>query len=99
MINTELLIALLGGGSLVQIATALLTFRQNRRQLNASALGTEVEALEKTIAVIHENFERANKAHREETERLVKRITELERANEELQLRLSQLTQAMSCGE
>ena len=37
----ELFIGLFGGGAVVQLLNMLLTYRQNRRQMNATALGTE----------------------------------------------------------
>ena len=54
----ELFIGLFGGGAVVQLLNMLLTYRQNRRQMNATALGTEVEALERAIRIISENLER-----------------------------------------
>ena len=75
----ELIIGLLGGGAAVQLLSALLTLRQNRRQMNASALGEEVTALEKTIRVLQQNFMDANEQRRRETEELRGELAEAER--------------------
>lgn len=74
---TELIIGLLGGGALVQLATLLTTWRQSRRQIDAGALGGEVEALEKTINVLHSNFEQANERHRREQAELLDELQRL----------------------
>lgn len=76
---TDLIIGLLGGGALVQLASLLTTWRQNRRQMAASALGGEVEALEKTIAVLNSNFEQATERHRRETNELRDELERLRR--------------------
>lgn len=82
----ELFIGLFGGGAVVQLLNMLLTYRQNRRQMNATALGTEVEALERAIRIISENLERQNAEHRKvvaelqnEVDTLRKRCRDLER--------------------
>lgn len=66
----ELIIALLGGGVLAQLAGTLATLRQNRRRIDADSLGTEVAALEKTISLLSDNYERQAQSHRAETESL-----------------------------
>ena len=82
----ELFIGLFGGGAVVLLLNMLLTYRQNRRQMNATALGTEVEALERAIRIISENLERQNAEHRKvvaelqnEVDTLRKRCRDLER--------------------
>ena len=82
----ELFIGLFSGGAVVQLLNMLLTYRQNRRQMNATALGTEVEALERAIRIISENLERQNAEHRKvvaelqnEVDTLRKRCRDLER--------------------
>jgi len=85
----EIVIALLSGGAIVQVANMLATLRQNRRQLNASALGTEVAALEKTICVLQSNFENENRRHREEITELRTEVKTLQGENMRLRTELS----------
>lgn len=75
----EIILGILGGGTLVQLINLLVTYRQNRRQLNASALGGEVEALERTIRLLQENLERETQRHNQESERLRSQIERLEK--------------------
>lgn len=76
---------------MVQLFTAAATLRQNRRQLDASALGTEVAALEKTISVLHTSLERQKTLYEEECGALRKRICQLEEHVESLQREISEL--------
>lgn len=87
----ELILGLFGGGAVVQAINYLLTLRQNRRQMNATALGTEVEALERTIKVIYENLERQNLTHRSEVESLQKELAALRKRCRELELEVMRL--------
>lgn len=87
----EIILGILGGGAFVQLLNFLFTLRQNRRQLNASALGGEVEALERTIRVLSENIERENKRHNEESERLRTQIGRLEEEVSELRAHCAEL--------
>ena len=90
--NAEtLIVSLLGGGVLTQIVTAVLHARQNARQLNANALGTEVQALERTISLLKENLEAEIKRHDREREQLMGRITQLEEQAEKMRATLKQL--------
>lgn len=86
-----MLIGLLGGGALVQLFTGVATLRQNRRQMNASALGAEVEALEKTIAVLSANLERQNEVHRVEVEAMRREIDDLQRSKTTLETEVRRL--------
>ncbi len=63
----DTIIALLGGGAFVQLINSLATMRQNRRRINADSLGIEVGALEKTIEVLQNSFEREMQRHKTET--------------------------------
>lgn len=81
----DVMIGLLGGGTIVQILNLLLTGRPARRRANADALGAEVAALEKTINVIYSRFEdlamryaTETAALRSEIDSLRSRIVELE---------------------
>lgn len=87
----ELIIALLGSGVLAQLVGTLATLRQNRRQLNASALGGEVAALEKTISLLSDNYDRQAATHRTETEELRKELTALRSRVNELTAELDRL--------
>ena len=87
----ELILGLLGGGAVTQLLNTLATLRQNRRQINAAALGTEVEALEKTIAVLYANLERQNALHREEVKELRGEIAALRREKQALEERVRRL--------
>ena len=95
----EIIIALLGGGAAVQVANTLATLRQNRRQLNAEALGTEVAALERTISVLRENFERENERQREEITVLRQEIRFLHNENGRLQVEINRLRQSRAGAE
>lgn len=85
----ELFIGLFGGGAVVQLLNMLLTYRQNRRQMNATALGTEVEALERAIRIISENLERQNAEHRKE-------VAELQNEVETLRMRCRELERELT---
>ena len=87
----ELLLGLLGGGAVVQLFNAVATLRQSRRQMDASALGTEVQALERTIAVISDNLERQNAAHQAEVETLRAEIESLRRCKLSLEREVTRL--------
>ncbi len=73
----ELLIGLLGGGAIVQLVSTLSNLRPARRHANASALGAEVEALEKTIKTLGDNFNAEMERHRAERDSLRQEISEL----------------------
>lgn len=75
---TELLIGLMGGGVLVQLVQTLLTLRQNRRQINSAALGSEVSAMQEAIRTLQENLENTTRYYRGEIERLQTHIRQLE---------------------
>ena len=90
-IMKELLLGLLGGGAVVQLFNAVATLRQSRRQMDASALGTEVQALERTIAVISDNLERQNAAHQAEVETLRAEIESLRRCKLSLEREVTRL--------
>lgn len=87
----ELILGLLGGGAVTQLLNTLATLRQNRRQINAAALGPEVEALEKTITVLYANQERQNALHREEVKELRGEIAALRREKQALEERVRRL--------
>jgi len=87
----DIIIGLLGGGALVQLLNMLFTLRQNRRQLNASALGGEVEALERTIKVLSDNLERETARHQEESRRLRDEIRRLETEVSDLRRQLADI--------
>ena len=76
---------------MTQLLNTLATLRQNRRQINAAALGTEVEALEKTIAVLYANQERQHALHREEVKELRSEIAALRREKQALEERVRRL--------
>lgn len=95
----DIVLGLLGGGVLVQLLNILFTFRQNRRQLNASALGGEVEALERTIKVLSDNLVRETARHNEESERLRAQIRRLEQEVVELREQLGAIHRAASVDE
>ncbi len=88
---TDLLIGILGGGAVVQLVDTVIHRRQNARQINANALGTEVQALERTIVLLKENLEAEMERHRRDRDDLLARITELERRNEEMHRELEHL--------
>ncbi|MEE1022209.1 MAG: hypothetical protein U0L83_03610 [Muribaculaceae bacterium] len=73
----DIIIALLGGGAFVQLVNSFATMRQNRRRINADALGIEVGALEKTIEVLQNSFEREMERHKAETASLRAEIASL----------------------
>lgn len=87
----EIVIALLGSGVLAQLVATLATLRQNRRQINASALGGEVAALEKTISLLSDNYDRQSATHRTETEELRKELTALRARVNELTAEIERL--------
>ena len=82
----------------MQVANTLATLRRNRRQLNAEALGTEVAALEKTISVLRENFERENERQREEITVLRQEIRFLHNENGRLQGEINRLREPRGGG-
>ena len=59
--------------------------------MDASALGTEVQALERTIAVISDNLERQNAAHQAEVETLRAEIESLRRCKLSLEREVTRL--------
>lgn len=73
----SIILSLLGGGALVELLNFAFHYRSNRRQLNANALGTEVEALERTITVLKESLEAEIERHNREREQLTQRIADL----------------------
>lgn len=73
----ELILGLLGGGTIVQALNLIYTGRPNARQINAQALGTEVSALERTIILLKDNLEAEMQRHERERIALVARIDEL----------------------
>lgn len=91
----ELLIALLGGGTIAQLAATVLTLRQNRRQMNAAALGAEVDALEKSIRVLYDNYERSEQAHQRERDRLTARVEAAENECRRLREKVDRLEQTV----
>lgn len=81
----EIVLALIGGGALVQLANLMVVWRPTRRRANAEAMGAEVEALERTINVIYTKFESLSKLHaaqmaqmRSQVEMLRSRVAQLE---------------------
>lgn len=81
----EILLALIGGGAIVQLANLVAVWRPTRRRANAEALGAEVEALERTINVIYTRFESMSKLHagqmaqmRDQVAALRSRVAQLE---------------------
>ncbi len=74
---TEIILGVLGGGAAVQLVNTLAMVRQNRRRLNAEALGLEIAALERTIEVLQKNFELENERHRKEVAALRAEIERL----------------------
>lgn len=81
---TELIIGLLGGGTLVQLINLLINARSSRRQQQAQALDTEISALEHTLKIVSENAEIESRRHslerqelREEIDSLKKRLCRL----------------------
>lgn len=75
---TTLLIGMLGGGALVQLVQLIMTRRQNIRQLNAAALGAEVQALESAIDALRRNLDAETERHEKMRCQLEKRIEALE---------------------
>lgn len=73
----EIIIGLLGGGALVQLLNVAGTLRQSRRSLDSQSLGNEVAALEKTITLLQDNFEREVKRHQTEVAALRAEIVSL----------------------
>ncbi len=73
----EIIIGLLGGGALVQLVNMLATLRPSRRSIDSQSLGNEVAALEKTITVLQDNFDREVKRHQAEVAALRAEITSL----------------------
>lgn len=86
-----LVAALLGGGVLAELARVLLLLRPSRRRENAAALGTEVEALEKTISVIYSQFEALARCYAEQTAALRAEVARL-------QARVAELEAALAAG-
>lgn len=87
----ELIIGLLGGGVITQLASLLLSARGNNRQLNANALGSEVEALERTINLLRSNLEAEFARHEQERVALLSEIETLRNRVRELQLQVAEL--------
>jgi peptidoglycan hydrolase CwlO-like protein len=80
----ELLMGLLGGGVMVQLFNAIVSARPTQRQMNATALGSEVEALEKTINLLKDNLEAEIMRHAAERKELMERIEMLNGRIQEL---------------
>lgn len=81
---TELIIGLLGGGTLVQLINLLINARSSRRQQQAQALDTEISALEHTLKIVNDNAEIETRRHslerqelRQEIDTLKKRLSTL----------------------
>lgn len=88
---TELVLGLLGGGAAVQIINFILTLRQNRRRMDAEALGAEVSALEKTILLLYNNFEREVAAHKHDVRELQEQLELLRRSKALLEKEVARL--------
>lgn len=80
MLLSDLLLGLFGGGAIVQLLQTLINRRATRRQLNANALGTEIEALEHTIAVLRTTLDAEMERHERERRALLERIEQLNAA-------------------
>lgn len=75
----ELIIGLLGGGTLVQLINLLLNARSSRRQQQAQALDTEISALEHTIKILSESIDIETRRHSLERQELREEIVALKR--------------------
>lgn len=75
---TTLLIGLLGGGTIVQLVQLFVSRRHNARQLNATALGGEVQALESAIDALRRNLDAEIERHEKVRCQLEARIEVLE---------------------
>lgn len=94
----ELIIGLLGGGTLVQLVNLLINARTSRRQQQAQALDSEISALEHTLKVISDNIDLETRRHslerrelEEEISALKQRVAELNEIVESLQADNSRL--------
>ena len=75
----ELIIGLLGGGTLVQLINLLLNARSSRRQQQAQALDTEISSLEHTIKILSESIDIETRRHSLERQELREEIVALKR--------------------
>ena len=75
----ELIIGLLGGGTLVQLINLLLNARSSRRQQQAQALDTEISAREHTIKILSESIDIETRRHSLERQELREEIVALKR--------------------
>ncbi len=73
----ELIIGLLGGGTLVQLINIFINARSSRRQQEAQALDTEISALEHTLKIVSENIEIETRRHSLERQELRDEILSL----------------------
>ena len=73
----ELIIGLLGGGTLVQLINIFINARSSRRQQEAQALDTEISALEHTLKIVSENIEIETRRHSLERQELREEILSL----------------------
>ena len=73
----ELIIGLLGGGTLVQLINIVINARSSRRQQEAQALDTEISALEHTLKIVSENIEIETRRHSLERQELREEILSL----------------------
>ncbi|MCM1291817.1 MAG: hypothetical protein NC201_06795 [Prevotella sp.] len=80
----EIVIGLLGGGVAVQLLNFFYTRKQSRRQLDSTALGAEVTALECAIRTLQDNLASSTAYYQGEIERLRGRIRDLEATVAEL---------------
>lgn len=88
----ELIIGLLGGGAISQILTTIFSARSSSRQVNANALGSEVEALERTINLLRSNLETEFARHEKERQSLLSEIDQLRKRIRELDERIVRLS-------
>lgn len=73
----ELIIGLLGGGTLVQLINIFINARSSRRQQEAQALDTEISTLEHTLKIVSENIEIETRRHSLERQELREEILSL----------------------
>ena len=73
----ELIIGLLGGGTLVQLINIFINARSSRRQQEAQALDTEISALEHTLKIVSANIEIETRRHSLERQELREEILSL----------------------
>lgn len=74
---TELIVGLLGGGTLVQLINLLVNARTSRRQKQAEALDAEISALEHTLKIVSESVEIESRRHSLERQELKEEINTL----------------------